>query len=1040
MTKFSWDGTLRTYDLENEIVASGVYPRHGQVTPAEWQIEGQTYKGFGRFPTISEVGLHFICTADGLNDKGSYRVKSAGGWTADEQNSNKNGVSGGRTAERLNNAQDKVNGRFTDSGPYGGSTEDRTKYWYSNYPPEPSADTVTRIYGCTFKKNYGRGDDTNPATHPGCQPENWNATLKKGSAPLTSNQKRIQVALLLEFFVPSVGYTKYAPEWTLVLDGERLNGIKVRDVITGKNESVFSTTENQVLKSNLSFGGSIAGLDNSLGAYPLGGSTSPRATTLNRRVKGTDSMPNDPGYDNSASSDIHGQLLNYPLVGNFFTVDRIENIQFEVQQPLIAKIYATHDWQKVQALPVQSFELEFPKKAEAPPPELVRYSIERRLEESYQQETIDAPRWWAFNWGGALYRWRNSTTVFPTSSDGNQVINWKYSDVKKDDNTEENRRTRGRFHGLARGSSTLAYDKELMGKLGVGAGATSLPVNSLLYGYTPSGGYSGVLSRPQDRSRENIDYYEPPKSLGSAGEYKFFGTDTVRSILPKYGDYRLVAARKTVPAKTWIKHKLYDTDSFFAHNFSAFFSTTEVGFYRGGTSDTDRKIDVRLVANTTYPDQFIPDTPQTKESSDASTRYGDFDAGPGNTKDGAYINKPDEGNLSVIRLWYPYGSGDGASRYYRNAYFQDQYMQLPAREAFFTPNRMISSSGMFGSLPTGVFGSQGKDSDSNSVGQSWRTLLFRPHVSMGGTGSASGNHPGAPAYAGGVSPADHYIMDLFWMPVVGPYAISDSWSTAGKININFQIVPFTYINRATAVYAAMKGELLTSIPKEDATITSVTQRKGAAKTKSYKQHKDEEMWPPLFFSEKDKKYWHRYIDLASTTALMKARMDMDPALPTSPTARGLFRTASQICEVHLVPETIAGAKFNPGSVTVQNASATMAKFWQDHAITGDNIRERPYANIYQKITARSNTYRVHFRAQAMKKARSLDPTMVKTVSTAGSSTDSVIAEYRGSALIERYLDMNTTLPDYAQSGDPLASPSLENYYRYRVLEAKQFAP
>ena len=48
-------------------------------------------------------------------------------------------------------------------------------------------------------------------------------------------------------------------------------------------------------------------------------------------------------------------------------------------------------------------------------------------------------------------------------------------------------------------------------------------------------------------------------------------------------------------------------------------------------------------------------------------------------------------------------------------------------------------------------------------------------------------------------------MDLFWMPEVEPYAISDCFSTAGKINMNYQIVPFTYITRNTALYCLIHG-------------------------------------------------------------------------------------------------------------------------------------------------------------------------------------------------------------------------------------------
>ncbi len=94
---------------------------------------------------------------------------------------------------------------------------------------------------------------------------------------------------------------------------------------------------------------------------------------------------------------------------------------------------------------------------------------------------------------------------------------------------------------------------------------------------------------------------------------------------------------------------------------------------------------------------------------------------------------------------------------------------------------------MFGSLPTGT-----------TLGYSWRTLLFRPdHTAK---------------HAGASSPADHLLLDLFWMPVVEPYAISEPFSTAGKINMNYQIMPFTYITRETGVRAVLAAERMLAIP------------------------------------------------------------------------------------------------------------------------------------------------------------------------------------------------------------------------------------
>jgi len=78
----------------------------------------------------------------------------------------------------------------------------------------------------------------------------------------------------------------------------------------------------------------------------------------------------------------------------------------------------------------------------------------------------------------------------------------------------------------------------------------------------------------------------------------------------------------------------------------------------------------------------------------------------------------------------------------------------------------------------------------------WRTLLFRPQV----------GHPGENA------PEDELLLDWFWMPVVEPYAISTPFATAGKVNLNYQIAPFTYITRATALLGVLGSENVIAAP------------------------------------------------------------------------------------------------------------------------------------------------------------------------------------------------------------------------------------
>ena len=165
----------------------------------------------------------------------------------------------------------------------------------------------------------------------------------------------------------------------------------------------------------------------------------------------------------------------------------------------------------------------------------------------------------------------------------------------------------------------------------------------------------------------------------------------------------------------------------------------------------------------------------------ASWTFGDWDIGsPMRTTDGPLINKPDEGNQNQIGqpgddpYWFAYGgvnTGDNVTEGVK----------------YHTANRQISSSVMFGSLPTGMVS-----------GNPWQTLLFRP---------TPPGHPGAQ------EPPDHLLLDLFWMPVVEPYAISEPFSTAGKVNMNYQIVPFTYIERSTGMHAVLQNENILAVPE-----------------------------------------------------------------------------------------------------------------------------------------------------------------------------------------------------------------------------------
>ena len=82
----------------------------------------------------------------------------------------------------------------------------------------------------------------------------------------------------------------------------------------------------------------------------------------------------------------------------------------------------------------------------------------------------------------------------------------------------------------------------------------------------------------------------------------------------------------------------------------------------------------------------------------------------------------------------------------------------------------------------------------------WQTLLFRPDIELARKAQIDRDRQ----HYGSRYPRDHLFMDMFWMPVVQPYAISEPFETKGKINMNYQILPFTYITRATALHALLQ--------------------------------------------------------------------------------------------------------------------------------------------------------------------------------------------------------------------------------------------
>lgn len=378
----------------------------------------------------------------------------------------------------------------------------------------------------------------------------------------------------------------------------------------------------------------------------------------------------------------------------------------------------------------------------------------------------------------------------------------------------------------------------------------------------------------------------------------------------------------------------------------------------------------------------------------------DFDNGVGLCPDGPYMNQPDDGD-----------SRDSTYPYYGTLLVKSQ-----TNPASFSPNRLVRSAVDFGSIPNGV-----------QARVPWQTLRFRPDPSMY-KGQCiyqdSGSQPQKPdgynhyfPFSNYCGPKDHLLLDMFWVPVVEPWSISEAFATKGLINLNQQIFPFTYIERTTALHALMRSERMMAIPDERSN-----------------DYKNGTKFP-------DRNIYRHWINAKETLKqLTDFRWRGEDAEGFS-IPFNAFRSASEICELWLVPEKNSA----PGEINgAYDLQFTIREFWKQNRLTGDNMRERPYANIYPRLTVRSNVYKIHIVSQTLKKAASNSPDSFTTEYKDGVDPDMVTAEWRGSALIERVINPNdpglrVANLDYALNFKPGTNtvPKLDNFYNYRVTEVKQ---
>jgi uncharacterized protein (TIGR02600 family) len=510
-------------------------------------------------------------------------------------------------------------------------------------------------------------------------------------------------------------------------------------------------------------------------------------------------------------------------------------------------------------------------------------------------------------------------------------------------------------------------------------------------------------------------------AIARSGHVNISSGATIRSLVPVgnnlQGDMRLVAARRTVD--------------------ETYFKPGPNGAYTDSGRENDRTHSLRAgwpgnIAGSAFG-FLVPSI--TNFRADAQPclpdgingvlnslgQPGDWDNGPAFVTDGPYCNKPDEGtkrhlhgagtreNYTEGTLW----GHDFSAPYI--GWFWNQQDAMQSQSTFFSPNRQIPSPVMFGSLPTGVLRNK-----------PWQTLLFRPAKSYlpGGT-----SHPGS---AAGGMPPDHLLLDLFWMPVVEPYAISEPFATSGKINLNQQIAPFTNIRRDTGLRAVLKSVKMTAMnPNQQ-------DNRGGVYSQLYKL-----CGTPGAGGDAGGGQGvvvRRNIDLDNTLKQITDRMDKNKP----------FISTSEICDIPLIPKDLptdsngvsipahVSAGFSP-TTSLSQFDSLLSSFWSQHLLTGDNSLERPYTHIYPRLTTRSNTYTVHVRVQTLPQSTRNNTFILKA------AQNQPTGEFRGSFVIERYLDANSA--GFVDStGKAVPNPGADTTglalgpYRFRVVSSRQFTP
>lgn len=547
-------------------------------------------------------------------------------------------------------------------------------------------------------------------------------------------------------------------------------------------------------------------------------------------------------------------------------------------------------------------------------------------------------------------------------------------------------------------------------------------------------------------------------------------SDTVRSLEVVFGDSRLVGQLATVSSDFFLPHRFYfDSKLRAAHSLRDFQYETTFDPLQGSTlqylsdssADSSHNLpnygsgwdfthpnpgnlwdvaagdDIQrlnynyfVVGNATVKGDRWPFTASTTEFNPAKfsaykssstslsgvpdfplvwSTGGDFSSGFPGIMDGAMLGKVDEGNNRVN-----FGTNNRGLYPYFNELAT--LAIVPVGPNLFSPNRQVPSPVVLGSIPAGYRPTFDPASPRLADVTPWRTLLFSPNpVGQNHEALNEFSVGGGPVLAG--KAPDYTVLDFFWMPVVEPYAISEAFSTSGKVNMNSQIAPFTYITRDTALRGVLRSALVTAIPDKWINFKNTTGSGSGTLS-------------DLGGNSASINYANfRYpINAGETLRQFTARFQ----------AGDLFRSPAEICSLWLYPDKRSPS--DPAGPAWDPAGAAIKSWWyanpgtEDKSPTGDNLREKPYATLYPLLTTKSNTYTVHFKVQALQKIPGTPADQWID------GRDRITSEYQGSQVIERYIDpMDVNLVDFATRTAP-TDPTMSDFYRFRVLSTKRFSP